>query len=838
MSPLEAALPHLLTALRARGACVLVAPPGAGKSTGVPLALLRSGALGAGRCVMLQPRRIAARAVARRMAQVLGEPVGGAVGYRVRFEDRTSARTRIEVVTEGLLTRRLQSDPFLEGVSLVVLDEIHERSLHADLALAMLAEVRRDARPDLAILVMSATLDPAPFAAFLDDCPVVRVDARPHPVEVVYDRTSSVDSPVDRCPAAVLEVLGRVESGDVLVFLPGKGEIADVAGALAGRLPPNVDVLPLHGALSPDQQDRVFAPPPPGRRRVILSTNVAETSITVEGVTAVVDSGLARVPRFDARTGLERLERGRIARASADQRAGRAGRTGPGVCRRLWSAQEHEAMPAAEVPELRRADLSRVALEVRGWGSAPAAFRFFEAPSPEALRAADETLARVGAIDTGGLTALGHTLLALPLHPRLGAVVVAGHAAGVLRDAATAAALMNERDPLRAPPDMTADSDLSIRLDALEDAERRRLAPDAMHALGLDPRATRDVLAARDQILGIARAQLGPEAAAPTTPRAAETALLRALLAGFPDRVAQRRAPRSSRFQLAGGGGCVLDRRSVVRDAPWVLAVGLEAAASGGGEHTLRLASALDPAWLATTRVVETRFDPERLAVVQTRVTRFLSLALAEHSVGELSDPEAVSRALAQAAARDPQRAFDIEAIAPLLLRLRFLAHHMPALNAPALEELDTPHDTPSPLLLDLCWGKRSFADLRRMDLSGTLLGLLEPGVRAALDRHAPERIGLPSGRTARVTYAADGPPVVAARIQWFFGLETTPTLADGRAPCVLHLLAPNGRPAQVTQDLAGFWRGSWSLVRKELRGRYPKHAWPEDPFTAWASED
>ncbi|MFZ4735097.1 MAG: ATP-dependent helicase HrpB [Bradymonadia bacterium] len=834
---LEAALPRVIDALRSSGACVLVAPPGTGKSTHVPPALLAAGLLDAGRCVLLQPRRIAARAVARRIAFLRGSRLGDEVGYRVRFEDRTSAATRIEVVTEGLLTRRLQSDPFLEGTAVVVLDEMHERSLHGDLALAMLAEVRRDARPDLKVLVMSATLDPGPVARFLDDCPVVEVNARPHTVTVVYDKTSSAESPIDRCPAAILELLAQSPTGDVLVFLPGKGEINDVTAALAGRLPATTEVLPLHGALPPEQQDRVFSLPPVGMRRVVLATNVAETSITVEGVTAVVDTGLARTPRFDPRTGLEKLERGRISRASADQRAGRAGRTGPGTCRRLWSAQEHEALAAAEVPELRRADLCRVLLEVRGWGADPRTFRYLEAPSVEALDAAETTLLRIGGIDAHGLTELGRTLLALPLHPRLGAVVVAGHAAGVLRDAATAAALMNERDPLRSPPDMVADSDLGIRLDALDELERRRFSQDAIHALRLDPRAAREVLAARDQILQVAHARLGPETSRPSSLQAAEAALLRALLAGFPDRVAQRRAPRSARFQLAGGGGCVLDPKSVVREAPWVLAVGLDAAPFGG-EHKLRLASALDPAWLQTERAIETRFDPERQAVVQFRTTRFLALTLGEFPVGQDADPEAVARTLAMAVAVDPGRAFDLQPVESLLLRLRFLAQHLPEVEAPTFESLDHPQAAPSELILALCWGKRSFADLRRMDLNGELLGRLPQSVRTALDRHAPERFALPLGRSARVVYAADAPPVLAAKIQWFFGVDRTPALADGRVRCVLHLLAPNGRPAQVTQDLASFWRGSWSLVRKELRGRYPRHAWPEDPFTAWPTDD
>lgn len=838
--PVAALCAAVARALTEHGAAVVIAPPGAGKSTLLPPALLDAGVLGNDRLVMLQPRRVAARAVARRIAQQRSTRLGDEIGYRVRFEDRTSAATRIEVVTEGLLTRRLQSDPFLDGVRCVVLDEFHERSLHADLALALLAEIRREARPDLQILVMSATLDPGPVSAFLGDCPVLQADARPFPVEIEYERETSTEPPWPRAARAVRRCLSESNEGHVLVFLPGKGEINEVAGLLADLSEPSgsIQVLPLHGALSPEAQDKALSPAAPGVRKVVLATNIAETSVTIEGVRAVIDTGLARVPRFEPRLGLERLERVRISRASADQRAGRAGRTGPGRCLRLWSALEHHAMPAADVPELLRSDLARTVLEIRGWGAEPARFGFFEAPPPEALEQADALLRRLSFVDAHGLTPGGRAALAMPLHPRLAAVVAAGHAAGALHAVCTAAALVNERDVLKDPPDMVAESDLALRLDALAEAEAARLRPDACRRWGLDPGAAREVLQARDQLVDVAARVLG--ASKTNAPRGpAGEAVLRSLLAGFGDRVAQRRGARSNKFKLAGGGGAVLDPKSVVRDAELILAVGLEAAAHGkGGEHKIRVASALSPAWLPRTLGVETRWDAGREGVSQARVERFLELTLAEHPAGDAADPEAAAALLARQAARTPDRAFDPEAIGPWLARVRFLAEHMPELDMPRFEALDAPQDTPPPWLEALCVGRRSFADLRRADLAGWLRGVLTQAQQLALDRHAPERMNLPAGRHGRITYVPGEPPVLAARIQWFFGLDRTPTLADGRVRVRLHLLAPNGRPAQVTQDLEGFWRGSWTLVRKELRGRYPKHAWPEDPSAAWRGDD
>lgn len=815
--PIDTVLPALLTALRETGAAVLLAPPGAGKTTRVPPAILDAG-LCDGRLLVLQPRRVAARAAARRIAAERGVRVGGEVGYRVRFEDRTGPDTRIALLTEGLLTRRLQSDPFLEGVGCVVFDEFHERSLHADLGLALLREIRRDVRPDLRLVVMSATLDPGPVAAWLD-APTVQSAGRAFPVEVSYDPLPDDRRIEQRVASAVRAALSAEPSGDVLVFLPGVGEIERTAEALGAI---DAEVLPLHGRLPAAEQDRALAPH--DGRRVVLSTNIAETSVTLGGVTTVIDSGLARQPRFDPAIGLERLELTRISRASADQRAGRAGRVRAGRCRRLWTAGEHRGLLPFDAPEITRVDLTRAVLEVRAWGVDPRAFEWFEAPPASTIEQAEALLTRLGALDDGGVTPLGEQLLALPLPPRLGRVVVEGHRVGELRAAATAAALAAERDIYRRAPAITADSDLELRLDALRAADRGR----APH--GVDRRALSEVRRARDQLVRIAGSTLGKQPEGETDDAAA---LARLLLAGFPDRVAQRRAPRSDRFKLAGGGGARLSADSAVRDAELIVAVSLRGARRGErAEHVIDVASALDPAWIDATEAVETRFDAEREAVGQVRRRRYLELVLAEVPAGEGADPIEVAATLARAVAADPRAALrwpDSPAGA-LVTRLRWLAEVDPSLGLPTFPELD-PHDPPAPLIEALCDGRRSFAELRRLDLRSMLDGLVPHPARVALDRLAPPALTLPDGTRKALSYTVGEAPVLATRFERLFGLDETPAVAG--VPLTLHLLAPNRRPVQITDDLPSFWRTTYPQVRKELRGRYPKHPWPDDPLTA-----
>lgn len=790
--PVDEVLPGLLAALHEKNAAVLIAPTGAGKTTRVPPAL-------PGRVVMLEPRRIAARAAARRMAEEGGWRLGEEVGYQVRFDRKAGPATRILVVTEGILVQMLQGDPFLEGIGTVIFDEIHERSLHTDLSLAMTRRVQREVRPDLRIVAMSATVDPGPVAAYLD-CPVIRSEGRLHPVEIRH-----LDLPV---PAAVRHALGET-AGDVLVFLPGVGEIQRTAEALS-----DLAVFPLYGDLPAEQQDAVLRPL--DRRKVVLATNVAETSITVEGVTAVVDSGQVRRLRFDPATGLDRLELGKISRASADQRAGRAGRQGPGLCLRLWPAWEHAALPERETPEILRVDLATPALQLLAWGETDlAAFDWFEAPDPAALASALLLLRRLGATDDHGVTETGRLLARLPVHPRLGRLLIEGHRLGAPREAALLAALLSERDPFpRTPrgagPRRSSRSDLLHRLDALEGNWNEE---------GLNAGAARFVLKARDQLFDLVRRELGP------APRGQDRdeALLRALLAAYPDRVARRREPRSPRAVMVGGRGVRLAEESTVLDPMLFLCVDLDARPT---EALVRLASEVEPEWLPLKTTVDLEFDEERERVAAWKRTRFEDLVISEAEI----PAEEGETVLAEAAATRLDRALPLDdpEVAGFLARVRCLREWMPELNLPAFDEAQL-----LPLLPALAAARKSFAELRRAPLLPVLQGALSHDQLRAVEREAPERLEVPSGSRIKLAYEPGKPPVLAARIQELFGLAETPRVAAGRVPVLLHLLAPNHRPQQVTRDLRSFWENTYPQVRKELAGRYPKHAWPQDPWNA-----
>lgn len=870
--PIDDVLPALAAAVRSAGAAVLVAPPGAGKTTRVPPALLAAGLAGSGRIVVLEPRRVAARAAARRIAEEGGWRLGEEVGYHVRFDRRAGPATRILVVTEGLLVQMLQTDPFLEGVGAVVFDEIHERSLAADLSLAMARRVRREVRPDLAVVAMSATIDPGPIAAFLGGCPVIESAGRLHPVEVVHldEGVARGADPRGERPLAarVAAAVGRAlaeSPGDVLVFLPGMGEIARAAEALAPLATrANLAVVSLHGDLPAERQDEALRPQ--GRRKVVLATNVAETSVTVEGVTAVVDTGLVRRLRFDPATGLDRLELGRVSRASADQRAGRAGRQGPGLCLRLWPAWEHAALPDRETPEIARVDLAAPALQLLAWGESDlATFEWFEPPDPATLASAERLLARLGAVEEArGLagragpavddpqsppigrrilatTSLGQRMARLPVHPRLARLLVEGHARGVVQEAALLAALLAERDPVRrAAPDRSAlgrapsihssRSDLLDRLEALEAFTARGRASE-LAAGRLDPGAARFVLRARDQLADLARRELGP---APPPPPDREEALLTSLLAAYPDRLARRRAPGDPRAVMVGGRGVRLAAESAVLGPDLFLCIDV---ASPAGNPTrndalVRLASGVDIAWLPPDRLqtaVEVEFDPEeRERIVAWKRTRWEDLVLTESEVPPPA--EDAERVLAAEAALRLERALPLDdpEVAAWLARLRSLAAWMPELGLPRFtaEELRN-------LLPALVAGRRSFADLRRAPLLPILEGVLTPTQSEALRREAPERLEVPSGSRVRLIYEEGRPPVLAVRIQELFGLAETPLVAAGQVPVLLHLLAPNGRPQQVTHDLRSFWERTYPQVKKELQGRYPRHAWPADPWNA-----
>ncbi len=824
--PIDEVLPALITALREGPAAVLIAPTGAGKTTRVPPALLAAGLGDGKKIVMLEPRRIAARAAARRMAEEGGWTLGREVGYQVRFERRAGPETKILVVTEGILVQRLQADPFLEDVGALIFDELHERNLQTDLSLAMARRVQRDARPDLKLLAMSATLDPGPVAAFLGDCSVIESRGRLHPVDVLY-----MDRPDDRAlpgqiGAGVRRVLDATP-GDVLVFLPGVGEIQRSAEALASLAAErDLAVLPLYGDLPAERQDEVLRPL--ARRKVVLATNVAETSITIDGVTAVVDSGLVRRLRFDPATGLDRLELGKVSRASADQRAGRAGRQAPGICLRLWPAWEHPALPERETPEIARVDLAGPALQLLAWGEPDlAAFDWLEPPDPAALAAATLLLRQLGAIDDHGVTSLGRTMARLPVHPRLARLLVEGHRLGRAEEAALLAALLSERDPFPrgargAGPRRTSRSDLLDRLDALEAFERRQ----AWEA-DLNAGAARFVLRARDQLVEMARRELQGKGEG----EAGDEPLLRALLAAYPDRVARRREPRSPRGVMVGGRGVRLAEESAVLEAPLFVCVDLDAGRSGPlSEALVRKASEVEPEWLPGLRTaVELEFDEARERVAAWKRTRYEDLILSETEVPP-PDAAETARVLAEAASGRLARALPLDdpEVASFLARVRSLGGWMPELGLPRFGEEEI-----RALLPALAAGRKSFAELRRAPLLDVLQGALSYEQREAVRREAPERLAVPSGSQIRLAYEPGRPPVLAARIQEMFGLAETPRVAAGRVPVLLHLLAPNGRPQQVTHDLRSFWETTYPQVRKELAGRYPKHSWPQDPWNA-----
>ncbi len=826
--PVDDVLPELVTALREHGSAVLRAPTGAGKTTRVPPAILDAGLVGDRAVVMLEPRRVAARAAARRIAEERGGRVGDEVGYRVRFDNRTSPRTRIVIVTEGVLIRMLQDDPFLESVGAVVLDEFHERTLNADLALALARRVRDDARPDLRIVVMSATLDPAPLADYLDG-PIIVSEGFLHPVEIRH-----ADQPDDRriderVASGVRRALAET-SGDVLAFLPGVGEIRATARRLGDVRASEVDVLDLYGNLPPEQQDKALRRG--ARRRVVLATNVAETSVTVEGVTAVVDSGWARVMRHDPALGMDKLALARISQTSITQRTGRAGRTAPGVCYRLWTHNEERVFPAHLAPDIRRLELAGAALQLLAWGETDLrAFPWFEAPEGVRLDAACALLESLGATQDGRITATGRAMSRLPVHPRVARMLLEGHRLGHAHRTAGAAALLSERDPFRGglrsrKARHHSDSDIADRLDALAG----RGTPDDLPRPEHGARAWMERV--RDDLLALV---MRAEGKLPQPRISSDEAVARALLVGFPDRLARRREEGADRAVMVGRRGVKLAPSCAVRDAELFVCVDVDAGQRGErSEALVRVASAVDRAWLPdehlrTTEDIE--FDPSTGRVVGTRRTRFEDLILDEVAVQTPRGPT-VEAALAGAAAKDLDAALRLDDADVVALRTRVgcLREWRPDLDLPALDD-----DAVRALLPTLVRGRRSFAETRKAPLLDHLRGLLDWKQLQALDREAPERIQVPSGSRVRLTYEPGRPPVLAVRIQEIFGLRATPTVANGRVNVLLHLLAPNRRAQQITDDLPSFWANTYPVVRAELRRRYPRHAWPEDPVAAKA---
>ena len=823
--PIQGIVPLIVAAVEAGEPLVVQAEPGAGKTTGVPLVLLEHGVGERGEILVAQPRRIAARLAAARVAELLGEPLGQRIGYQVRFDTVAGPQTRVRFVTEGVLSRRLRDDPRLEGVAAVVLDEFHERHIDSDLALALARRLLRTTRPDLLVVVMSATLEPEPVAAYLGGR-ALRCAGRAFDVAVEFaDRAS--DRPLESQVVAAFRDLTRdPDRGSVLVFLPGVGEIRRTAEAIAPVATAHgFEVAQLHGELPAAEQDRAVRP---GERpKVILSTNVAETSVTVPDVVAVIDTGLARRASHDAWTGLATLTLAKISRASADQRAGRAGRTRPGRCVRLYTRHDYERRAAYDPPEIERLDLAGACLDLRAAGLRHAtALEWFEPPAAAAVEAAETLLVRLGAVTLQGvLTAIGGRMLRLPAHPRLARLLVEADTRGIPRLGASVAALLAER-PIRrrgsegAHRDLAAPSDVVADLALLEDALQGR-------AHAVDRGACRMVDRARKQLV---RSIGGKRDVAPDP----EEALALALLVAFPDRVGRCRDDRGGpvRVALAGGGEAELDPESVVRGAPFVLALSVEERKGGahGPRTVIRSAAMVEPEWLLevfpdrveeVTRVV---FDESRGRVDAVQELRYEGLVLDSTPMREL--PAEAALALRDAAlARGIESFFERpEDLAELRARTAFA--HARAPEVPVLDE-----EQARAALLRACEGRRSFGELRRVDLHAHLLESLPPEALARLHRLAPTHATLPGGRRLKIHYEIDRPPWVESWLQDFFGMATGPQVGD--TPLVVHLLAPNRRAVQVTTDLAGFWTRHYPALRRQLMRRYPRHEWPEDPATA-----
>lgn len=852
--PIDDLLPQLVASLAATPNLVVCAPPGAGKTTRVPPALLGPLAKIQGRIVVLEPRRMAARAAARRIAAERGTSLGEEIGYQVRFDQRIGPHTRVAVVTPGILLRMLDDDPTIDGVGAVVFDEFHDHSLDCDLALGMVRRIQETLRPELRIVVMSATLEANPVAQFLKDCPVINCEGRLYPVTVYYTpvRTTFQRRPLRELVAAAVESATDQTQGDILVFLPGVGEIRQTAAELkAFAESRNFSLFELYGDLPPEQQDAVLAPHP--RRKLVLATNVAETSLTIPGVTGVVDSGLARQLRFDPSVDLDRLTVVPISKASAAQRAGRAGRTAPGICLRLWDEGSHAHREPFEQPEIRRVDLASAVLRLWAWGETDVlAFPWLDPPSTATVERALALLSRLGAIESGRLTELGRSMARLPVHPRIGRLLIEGHRRGCARRAALAAALLSERDPFRhsAGDARTNDgrpvtranyvsrSDVLDRVLALEefDAGKSGDAPEARTGHKQDSSfdsmnrgAAAFVLRARDQLLGEIRREFGdrivPEARDPD-------AFLQSLLTAFPDRLARRRNSSSAKAVMVGGRGVCLGPKCAVTAAEFFLCIDVDA---GNAEAIVRQASAVERDWLPEAQLLtvdEIFFHPTQKAVVARRRTCWDDLVIAEVNV-PVTPGEESARILSEAAWQNWERVFpsDDRDVAGFLTRVRCLAAWMPELSLPAFDDCQLKE-----ILKDISMTCRSLDELRKAPWRELLKGRLSYAQIQAVEREAPERLVVPSGSSIALTYESGRPPILAVRIQEMFGLLETPRVAGGRVPVVVHLLAPNMRAQQITDDLKSFWANGYPQVRKDLRGRYPKHAWPEDPRTAQPS--
>jgi ATP-dependent helicase HrpB len=817
--PIDAALPQLTAALSAQASAVLVAPPGAGKTTRVPLVLGEEPWAEGRRILVLEPRRLAARAAAERMAKTLGERVGDSVGLRVRFGSKVSRKTRIEVVTEGIFTRLILDDPMLAGVAAILFDEFHERSLDADLGLALARDVQQGLREDLKLLVMSATIDGARVAKLLGDAPVIAAPGRAFAVETRYLGRDA--RPIETQMADAIGRATRAEKGSVLAFLPGAAEIRRTLSLLDGRLDPTIDVVALYGALASDAQDRAIAPAPAGRRKIVLSTAIAETSITIEGVRVVIDSGLARVPRYEPDVGVTRLETVRVSRAAADQRRGRAGRTEPGVCYRLWDEPQTAALEPFARPEILSADLSSFALDLAAWGSAPEQLAFLDPPPWPALAEAKTLLGELNAIDSDGrITAEGGRLRRLPLPPRLARMIVDAANEGAARAAAEIALLIGERGL------GGDDVDLTARLDAL----RRDRSPRA-----------RDATAIAARWAQIANAENLPPALPLQGERNGqskrEDLSVGVLLAlAYPERIAKNRGGAAGAFVLANGRGAQLDPISPLARVPYLAVAELTGSAAAG---RIVLAAPLTLTEIEARfadRIVtreEVIFDPASASLRLRRQRRLGAINLAGQPMPAAANDES-ARLLAEGVARlGVERLPWTKPLRQWRDRVMFLRRAQPD-EWPDLSDAALAADIG--FLAAILAGKTSLAELSADEFAAALGARLPYPLQRRLDAEAPTHFAAPTGSLVPIDYAADGGPKIAIRLQELFGLDRHPAIAGGLIPLTLELLSPARRPVQTTRDLPGFWRGSYAAVRAEMRGRYSKHPWPENPIAAVAT--
>ena len=818
--PIDAVVPQLTARMRANNAAVLVAPPGAGKTTRVPLMLAGEDWAAGKRILVLEPRRLAARAAAERMAATLGEQTGGKVGLRVRFGSKVSANTVIELITEGIFTRMILDDPELNGVAAVLFDEFHERSLDADLGLALARDVQQGLRPDLRLLVMSATLDGARVAALLGGAPVIESVGRSFPVETRYAGRDM--RPIEPQVADTIVRAMRAESGSLLAFLPGAAEIRRTKSLLEDRLNSSTDIVALYGALSSDEQDRAIAPAPPGRRKIVLATSIAETSITIEGVRIVVDCGLARVPHYEPDVGVTRLETVRVSRAAADQRRGRGGRTEPGVCYRLWDEPQTAALEPFAKPEILAADLSSFALDLAAWGAAPEQLAFLDPPPRPAITEASALLSGLGAIDAGGrITEQGHRLRKLPLPPRLARMVLESGSERAAREAARIAMVISERGL------GGNDVDMRNRLDAFRHDR--------------SPRANTARKAARSWALPVGSAEFE----ASRRSGAAHLSLIEqpdeepgALLAlAYPERIAKNRGGGTGAFVLANGRGAALDPASPLAREPFLAVAELSGTAASS---RILLAAPITLAEIEARFAdrIEAReeitFDAASASLRGRKSRRLGALVLSEQAVPVEVSEQTAQKLAEGIAGLGIDRLPWTKALRQWRDRVMFLrateGEGWPDLSDAALSA------KADKWLASALVAKTALGDVTADELAAALSQLLPWGQRRRLDEEAPTYFEAPTGTRAPIDYQAEGGPKIAIRVQELFGLDRHPAIGGGRVPLVIELLSPAQRPVQTTRDLPGFWRGSYAAVRTEMRGRYPKHPWPEDPTAAVAT--